>query len=415
MIPTRFVSCPHRVRRAASTLALASLIAVSAGCGGGKDATKDAAAQAAIPVEVASASHQAVTANYSGTATLEAVGEAQVVAKTSGIILKLMVEEGMRVQKGQLLAQLDDDAVRNKLVQAEATLKKAQAAFDKSEKGIAKNLIPRADFDRDKFDLETQHAVVEGAKIDLAYTRILAPISGVIAKRSVKLGNLVTINQTLFQIVDLDPLQAVLNVPERDLDTLKAGQPVHLRVDALPERTFNGVVARIAPVVDATSGTFRATCEFRDSTSTLKPGMFGRVDVVYDQRHDALVVPRSALVEEDGESSVYVIEPAPPKKVDDKDKGKDKSEPAKAKSGEAVAAETAKAAAPLFVAKRRVVKTGYAENDRIEVRDGLKDGERVITIGRNAVRDGTEVTVLTPPPAQAQAAQVLAKAPESGT
>jgi len=411
MLPTRTVSSPIRVRRAASTLALALLIAVSAGCGGAKDPAKDAA-QAAIPVEVASASHQAVTANYSGTATLEAVGEAQVVAKTSGIILKIMVEEGMRVQKGQLLAQLDDDSVRNKLVQAEATLKKAQAAFDKSEKGIAKNLIPRADFDRDKFDLETQHAVVEGAKIDLAYTRILAPISGVIAKRSVKLGNLVTINQTLFQIVDMDPLQAVLNVPERDLDTLKAGQPVHLRVDALPEKNFEGIVARIAPVVDATSGTFRATCEFRDSTSTLKPGMFGRVDVVYDQRHDALVVPRSALVEEDGESSVYVIEPAPPKKVDEKDKGK---EAPKAKAGEAVAAENVKAVAPLFVAKRRVVKTGYTESDRVEVRDGLKDGERVITIGRNAVRDGTEVTVLTPPPAQAQAAQVLAKAPESGS
>jgi len=409
MLPNSLASSPSRVPRAASTLALAVFIAIAAGCGGGKDPSKDATAQAAIPVEVAPASHQAVTANYSGTATLEAVGEAQVVAKTSGIILKLMVEEGMHVDKGQLLAQLDDDSIRNKLVQAEATLKKTQAAFDKSEKGIAKNLIPRADFDRDKFDLETQHAVVEGAKIDLSYTRIVAPISGVIAKRSVKTGNLVTINQMLFQIVDMEPLQAVLNVPERDLGTLKAGQPVHLRVDALPEQTFDGSVARIAPVVDATSGTFRATCEFRDTTKTLKPGMFGRIDVVYDQRHDALVVPRSALVEEDGESAVFVIEPAPPKKVDDKDK-----DAKKGKAGEAVAAEK-KPEVPLFVAKRRVVKTGYSESDRVEVRDGLKDGERVITIGRNAVRDGTEVTVLTPPPAQAQAAQVLAKAPESGS
>ena len=408
MLPNCSVSSPFRVRRAASTLALALFVAITAGCGGA-DPAKDATAQAAIPVEVAPASHQAVTANYSGTATLEAIGDAQVVAKTSGIILKLSVEEGMRVQKGQLLAQLDDDAVRNKLVQAEATLKKAQAAFDKSEKGIAKSLIPRADFDRDKFDLETQHAVVEGAKIDLSYTRIVAPISGVIAKRSVKVGNLVTVNQTLFQIVDMDPLQAVLNVPERDLDTLKAGQPVHLRVDALPEHSFEGTVARIAPVVDATSGTFRATCEFRDSTATLKPGMFGRIDVVYDQRHDALVVPRSALVEEDGESAVFVIEPAPAKKVD----AKDKDAKSKGKPGEAVAAEK-KADAPLFVAKRRVVKTGYSESDRIEVRDGLKDGERVITIGRNAVRDGTEVTVITPPQPQAQVTAV-AKAQESGT
>jgi membrane fusion protein (multidrug efflux system) len=397
MIPNSLLSSPVRVRRAAGTLALALLIAVSAGCGGKGDAAKDASAQAAIPVEVAQASHQAVTANYSGTATLEAVGEAQVVAKASGIILKLTVEEGMRVEKGQLLAQLDDDAVRNKLAQASATLKKAEAAFDKSEKGIAKSLIPRSDYDRDKFDLETQHAVVEGAKIELAYTRIVAPISGVIAKRSVKVGNLVTVNQMLFQIVDMDPLQAVLNVPERDLDTLKSGQPVHLRVDALPERNFEGSVARIAPVVDAASGTFRATCEFRDSTKTLKPGMFGRIDVVYDQRHDALVVPRSALVEEDGESAVFVIEPAPPKKP--------AADAPKGKPGEAVAAENAKPPTPVFIAKRRVVKTGYAESDHVEVREGLADGDRVITIGRNAVRDGTEVTVLTPVAAVAKTSE----------
>ena len=408
MLPNPTVSSPFRVRRAAGTLALALFAALAAGCGGGKGPESGAMAQAAIPVEVAPASHQAVTANYSGTATLEAVGDAQVVAKTSGIILKILVEEGLHVEKGQLLAQLDDDAARNKLVQAEATLKKAQAAFDKSEKGIAKNLIPRADYDRDKFDLETQRAVVEGAKIDLSYTRILAPISGVIAKRSVKLGNLVTANQALFQIVDMEPLQAVLNVPERDPGTLKAGQPVHLRVDALPDNDFDGIVARIAPVVDATSGTFRATCEFRDSTKTLKPGMFGRIDVVYDQRHDALVVPRSALVEEDGESAVFVIEPAPPKKADDKAKDAPKPKP-----GEAVAAEK-KPDVPLFVAKRRVVKTGYSESDRVEVRDGLKDGERVITIGRNAVRDGTEVTVITPPQPQAQVTAV-ANAEGAGT
>jgi membrane fusion protein, multidrug efflux system len=408
MIPNRPSVRPYRVLRAAGTLGLAALIATLAGCGGGGPGA-DATVQAAIPVEVAPASHQAVTANYSGTATLEAIGDAQVVAKTSGIILKLMVEEGMRVEKGQLLAQLDDDAVRNKLAQADATLKKAEAAFDKAEKGIAKNLIPRADFDRDKYDLETQRAVVEGAKIDLSYTRILAPISGVIAKRSVKVGNLVTINQALFQIVDMEPLQAVLNVPERDLGTLKPGQSVHLRVDALPERDFDGTVARIAPVVDATSGTFRATCEFRDTTKTLKPGMFGRIDVVYDRRHDALVVPRAALVEEDGQSAVFVIEPAPPKKPDDKAKD---AQP-KAKAGEAVAAEK-KADVPLFVAKRRVVTTGYSESDRVEVRDGLKDGERVITIGRNAVRDGTEVTVIVPPQPQAQVT-AIAKAQESGT
>jgi len=382
------------LRRLRAPSLIAAIALVTACSGGPNGPDKDAKASS-IPVEVASASHQSVTANYSGTATLEAIGDAQVVAKTTGIVLKILVEEGMQVQKGQILATLDDDATRNKLAQASATLKKAQAAYDKSEKGIALKITPRADYDRDMYDLETQRAVLAGAALDLSYTRIVAPIAGVIAKRSIKLGNLVQTNQNLFQIVDLDPLQAVLNVPERDLDTLKAGQHVQMRVDALSNKSFDGTIARIAPVVDAASGTFRATCEFRDSTRTLKPGMFGRIEVAYDQRHDALVVPRAAIVEEDGESSVFVIEPAPAKP----------SAPiaSKGKPGEAVAAENAKPATPTFIAKRRLVKTGYAEGDRIEIRDGVQEGERVITIGRNAVRDGTEVQILDDKPALAAA------------
>jgi membrane fusion protein (multidrug efflux system) len=385
-IPAQIASSrmQHNVRLSLLLLILTVLAACSGSGTPGKEA---ASASASIPVEVATASHQSVTANYSGTATLEAIGDAQVVAKTTGIVLKLMVEEGMRVQKGQVLAQLDDDATRNKLAQAVATLKKAQAAYDKSEKGVALKITPRADYDRDKYDLETQRAIVAGAQIDLSYTRIVAPISGVIAKRMVKLGNLVQINQALFQIVDLDPLQAVLNVPERNLDTLKAGQHVQMQVDALAGKTFGGTIARIAPVVDAASGTFRATCEFRDSTQTLKPGMFGRIEVAYDQRHDALVVPRAAIVEEDGENSVFVIE-----------KNIVAAATATAKKsmfGEAKAEVTsASPARETMVAKRRLVKTGYSEGDRIEIRDGLKDGDRVITIGRNAVRDGTEVQVI---------------------
>ncbi len=376
----------HRVRLVPVLVAAIAL----ASCGGdkGKD---QAAAATSVPVEVATASHESITANYSGTATLEAIGEAQVVAKTSGIVLQLLVEEGTHVEKGQLLARLDDDLARNKLAQASATLKKAQAAYDKADKGFALKITPKADYDSMKYDLEAQKAIVDGAQLDLSYTRIVAPISGVIAKRSIKLGNLVQTNQALFQIVDLEPLQAVLNVPERDLDTLKAGQPVHMSVDALGSRAFDGAIARIAPVVDAASGTFRVTCEFRDSTRTLKPGMFGRIEVAYDQRHDALVVPRNAIVEEDGESSVFVVEPAPPKAAADKGKDAGKDKP---KAGEVAAAEAGKAEAPGFVAKRRIVKTGYAEGDRIEIRDGLADGDRVITIGRNAVREGTEVRVL---------------------
>jgi membrane fusion protein, multidrug efflux system len=341
----------------------------------------------AVPVEVAPVQRNAISASYSGTAALVADHEAQVVAKTSGVLKKLYVEEGETVKAGQLLAELDESDARNKLLQAEAQMHKSEATYAHAEAAIPKQLIPQFEYEQDKFDLAEKRAAREGAEIQLSYTRILAPVDGVLAERSVKVGNMIQANQNVFRIVGMDPLQAVLNVPERQLGILKAGQAVQLEADALVGKKFTGSILRIAPVVDAASGTFRVTCQFRDQTGTLKPGMFTRIDIVYDHREDALTIPRSALIEEDGETAVFVVENAPPPKVTDK--------PAVAKSD----AKDDKAAmpntlAPGYVVRRKLVKVGYSDGDKIQVLSGIDEGTRVVTVGRNAVRDGTLVQVI---------------------
>ena len=259
---------------------------------------------------------------------------------------------------------------------------KADATFAYAEQSIKKSLIPKRDYDQANFDMLSQRAAYQTAKLQLTYTRIVAPVSGVIAERSVKLGNLIQINQNLFRIVGMDSLQAVLNVPERQLGILKPGQIVELQADALGERKFPGTILRVAPVVDAASGTFRVTCEFRGQ-SDLKPGMFGRIEIVYDHRPDALTVPRAAVVEEDGETAVFVVDKAPP------------AAPAKdEKKVEAKPDAKATVAVDKFIAHRKLVKVGYSEGDKVEIRGGIDDGAQVITVGRNAVRDGTSVQVL---------------------
>ncbi|MBS0557055.1 MAG: efflux RND transporter periplasmic adaptor subunit [Proteobacteria bacterium] len=335
----------------------------------------------AVPVEVALASHNAISASYSGTAALVADHEAQVTAKTSGVLKKLYVEEGMTVKAGQLLAELDDADALAKAKQAEAQMHKAEATFAHAQAAMPKHLIPEYEYEQDKFDLAAQRAAYEAANIQLSYTRIVAPVDGVIAQRDIKIGNLVQANQNLFRIVGMNPLQAVLNVPERQLGILKAGQVVQLEADALPGKKFDGTILRIAPVVDPASGTFRVTCQFRDASAVLRPGMFSRIDIVYDQRPDALTVPRSALVEEDGQTSVYVVEKAPPAPA------------AKVEAGQPAA--KAPAAAPDgFIAHRQPVKVGYSDGNKVEIISGLTAGARVITVGRNAVRDGTAILVL---------------------
>jgi membrane fusion protein (multidrug efflux system) len=287
-----------------------------------------------------------------------------------------------------LLAELDDAEARSKFAQAEALMRKSEATFAHAQAAMPNKLIPQFEYEQDKYDLEEKRAARAGAELQLAYTRILAPVDGVVAERSVKLGNMIQANQNLFRIVGMDPLQAVLNVPERQLGILKSGQAVQLEADALPGRRFAGTIRRIAPVVDPASGTFRVTCEFRNPDGALKAGMFTRIDIVYDHRDDALTVPRAALIEEDGETAVFVVEnaPVPAAPAANADARADAKTDAKT--------DAKKAPAPGLVARRRLVQVGYSDGDKVEIRSGIDEGARVITVGRNAVRDGTAVQVL---------------------
>jgi len=310
----------------------------------------------AIPVEVASAAHRPIAASYTGTAPLEARGESQVVAKTSGVALKVLVEEGQQVSAGQPLVRLDPDRPRLAVAQTEAQMRKLENNYRRSMQLAKQQMVSANDVDQIKYDLENIRAQHRLAVLELSYTTVVAPISGTIASRSIKDGNFVQINTPIFRIVDNSRLEATLNVPERELATLKAGQPATMAVDALPGKTFTGKVDRVAPVVDSGSGTFRVVLAF-DNAGVLQPGMFGRIKIDYDQRANALVVPRIALLDDENDPAVFVI-----------------------RSGKA---------------SRVPVKLGYTDGAWAEVRSGLKPGDHVVTAGKVALREGSEVQVIS--------------------
>ncbi|HDS1217915.1 efflux RND transporter periplasmic adaptor subunit [Stenotrophomonas maltophilia] len=323
--------------------------------------TKDEKKVESVPVEVAVASRRAVAASYTGTAALEPRAESQVVAKTSGVALAVLVEEGQRVSAGQPLVRLDPDRARLAVAQSEAQMRKLENNYQRAQKLVGQQMVSAADVDQLRFDLENVRAQYRLATLELSYTTVVAPISGVIASRSIKTGNFVQINTPIFRIVDNSRLEATLNVPERELATLRAGQPVTLSADALPGQSFTGIVDRIAPVVDSGSGTFRVVSAFDGTAHSLQPGMFGRIRIDYDQRADALVVPRLALLD-DGEPAVFRV-----------------------RDGKVA---------------RVPVKLGYAEGPWVEIRDGLAAGDQVVTAGKVALRDGTAVQVIADPKAK---------------
>lgn len=356
---------------------LCSLLVLSACKGGGP--TPEAQAKngeekkesEAVPVEVAQATRRAVAASYSGTTTLEALGESQVVAKTSGVALAVLVQEGQVVRAGQALVRLDPDRPRLQVAQAAAQMHKLENNYRRAQQLVEQRMISANDVDQIKYDLENARAVYRAASLELSYTTITAPISGVVASRSIKSGNFVQINSPIIRIVDASRLEATLNVPEREIAKLKPGQAVGLVVDALPGKQFTGTVDRVAPVVDNGTGTFRVVASF-PGDGELQPGMFSRLDINYDQRADALVVPRTALLEDGGEPAVYVV-----------------------RDGKA---------------QRTVLKLGYNDAGWVEVREGLQPGDQVVIAGKAALREGSAVQVIGQ---DKKATTTVAKAPSA--
>jgi membrane fusion protein (multidrug efflux system) len=351
-----------------SLLALRSLIAllcltVVAACDNGSANTDgsskkhDKEETLPVPVEVLTPFRGDVFAMYSGTASLETEEEAVIVAKVGGEVMELRVEEGDRVKAGDVLARLDGDRLRLEMQRAQANLKKLEQEYDRNVELHEKGLVSAGAFEGIKYELDSLKAAYNLARLEYSYTDIRSPIDGVITERFIKVGNTISANDEAFQVSDMDPLLSYLFVPEKEFRRLKPGQLARMTVDAIPGEIFESSILRISPVVDPETGTFKVTLAVTDPSERLKPGMFGRFQIVFDQRENVLLVPRMAVLEDEGQKSVFIVEDG--------------------------------------LARRRSIQTGYSMGENIEVIEGLSGDETVISLGQTGLKDGAEVTVVT--------------------
>ena len=337
-----------------------------AACGDGKEGDKDKKDEAVIPVEAAAVKAGGIDAAYRGTATMEAEDEATVVAKTGGVIEQIMVEEGQKVRAGQTLARLDTERLRVEVARAKSSLDNLESVHKRNESVFQRNLVSREAYDRSKADVETARAAYDLAVISLRDADVRAPFDGVVTARYIKLGNMIQSNAQAFRITKMDRLQAALHVPERDIHKLHPGHQVKLTVDAWPGKEFSGEVVRVNPVVDAATGTVKVTVQMAANQPELQPGMFGRAEILYDRKENALLIPKDAVMTEDAQQAVFVV-------TGDK-------------------------------AHRRTIKTGYSDSEHYEVVEGLKAGEQVVTTGQTNLKDDAKVQVVHPAAAPAAVA-----------
>ncbi|MEL6430154.1 MAG: efflux RND transporter periplasmic adaptor subunit [Planctomycetota bacterium] len=392
-------------------LAVAALASACSGEAGGPAAAPE---RPPAPVAAAPIERRAITLRRTFSGTLEAAAEVAIAPRITGLVERLHVDIGDEIAEGDLVAVLDDDELRQAVRQAEAELAVARA--NDEEAGAANEIAQRAlgraealhsdgvtsqgELDRartsalaarsrtsvTRAQIERAEASLAAARLRLSQTRIVArwsdetelepgstdappvgpsapaPRTRLVSRRLVDEGALVAPGQALVNVVEVEPVVAVVFVPERDYRGLAVGQVADVRTDAYPTRTFRGTVSAISPVFSSASRQVRVELTVPNPGRVLKPGMFARATLELDGREAATVVPYAALTRRRDEAGVFLVD-------------------------------------AVSVARWRPITQGIREGRWVEVvgLDGADTSLEVVTIGQELVDDGSPVSVLDGP------------------
>ncbi len=304
-----------------------------------------------------------------------------------GILESFNFEEGEKVQEGDIIASLIQRDALLKLKYAEIELKKNQQLFEMG----AINPIK----------LEQAKLEYESAKSDLDKTNIYAMSNGVLATRGMDAGSYFNPNETGDKVgvfVSVDKVYAEFNVIEKDVPKVMVGQKVDVFCDAYPTKSFSGTIDRLSPIIEGRSRTETIKVELDNKEGLLKPGMFVRALAYTYEKKDALVVPSSAMKKKETEYFVYLVnreEAKPQAETKPKTEAKKFSlfGGKKAKKAEEPKPEMKEKEPEFGIVEIRKIKVGYTTQDLIEVEEGLKEDDLVITEVQEEFKDKAKVEI----------------------
>lgn len=343
-----------------TVVAIFALMAMAGGCsrdGSGGAAAGGSRTPQATPVAVVEVQPRDLARTVAVTGPIEPIRTVAVNAQAAGIVLEVLVEEGDRVPTGRLLARLDSRETEAQLARARAVLVNAQAAFRRAEELLANELTTAEDVDAARSEFAIAAADVQLWETRLAFTRITAPVAGMVTAKRVEKGSTVSTNGAMFTIADDSLLVVRVRVSELDVVRLRSGQKADLLLDAYPGRRLTGHIRRIFPSADAASRLVpvEVVLDALPEGVLAKPGFLARVEFALESRQGVLAVPAAAIGISEGSPFVFVA-----------------------------AADTL---------SRRPVQTGLTTEGWIEVTRGLVPGEAVVSSGHLNLRPGARVRI----------------------
>lgn len=311
-----------------------------------------------MPTQVVAvaAKTEAVADKLSLIGTVAADEMVELKSETAGLVESIHFTEGQHMEKDQLLIELDQSKLQSAVVEAEANQALSQSNFNRNRELLDGNLISKQEFDQSKTRFEADTALVDLRKRQLKDTRITAPFSGTVGSREVSPGQVISQNTTLTWLVSLDPVKLEFNVPERFLSVCKTGQTIDVKVAAYPQNKFEGIVFFVAPFVEPQLRTTLVKATLANPEELLKPGMFATLDLTLTIRDKAIVIPEPATFRtlDDKRAMIYVVD-----------------------------AENQ--------AQLRTVLVGERKSKKVEILEGLAEGEMVVVEGTQKIGPGSPV------------------------
>lgn len=309
-----------------------------------------------VAVNTEKVSKTAINLDFSANGTFAANQDLIVAAENAGRVTRILVDEGSRVSKGQLIARIDADLLNVDVETAKANYQSAVRDLERYESAFKTGGVTQQQLDNARLNVQTTQARLQSANLKSSDANIKSPISGIINKRFVEQGSYVNVGNQIVEIVDVSKLKLQVTANESQVVQLKLGDQVAIKSNVFSGITFTGKINFIAPKAD-NSLNFPVEVELSNNTDgKLKAGMYGTAVFDFPDQAAAITVPRSAFVGSISSNKVFVLEGNK--------------------------------------AKERQVIAGRNLGDRVEVIEGLKEGELVITSGQVNLVDGTEVQKL---------------------
>lgn len=287
----------------------------------GKPGAKKEVVFELAPADVSLVQMREVAVNLPISGSLTPVSQATVRSKVAAEVLETLVQEGMPVRKGQVIARFDGADLRARLTTQEALVDEAKAKLSLAQKNRAntETLLQQKYISQNAFDtmhngvelaqasLKSAMSQREVAQIAVSDTLIKSPVDGIISKRSVQAGEKVSPDSALFTIVNLAQLILEAQVPSSEIPRIKIGQTVNFNVDGFNGRNFSGKVARVNPAAEAGSRSMLVYIEVANADGALKGGMFAKGNLVLQKTGSYPVMPLSAVRQQAGKDIVYKV------------------------------------------------------------------------------------------------------------